>query len=424
MKIPKRISAMLLCAILCFTVSISSFAATDTAAIKVSSTEALPGDAVTITIDISNNPGIMAMAFCITYDSDALVYKNYSKGYLSSYTVKDHSDKGYVSFVNVENKDISTDGTIISVLFEVKEDAAPGKHVITLANSNIDRHGKKLHNSFSNSKQQFIVPSVVSGGVTVAETCNNAGHKYSEWNIVYPATCTNTGLRNRLCERCSTFSEEIIPIAHDFEADWTVDKAATPEEDGIMSRHCTKCDAVTDEITFSYEEIGGSEDDTSSDSDSDNTSSDNDSSSEITSTESNTTESSSSGDTIDDSASSTSSQTTPTQKPIINNVVGEKVPLSEVEKFEDYQQSIKSDTDNNADDSSNTDNDTSSVVIPDSSDATTNTIENNNSTVVNKEPSFFSTTGGIITIVLCSVLSIGILALGVLLILRNKKTND
>ncbi len=420
MKIAKRIFSLLLCTIICFALSFSSFAENSTATIKVSSAEVMPGDAVTINIEISNNPGIMAMAFCITYDSDALTYKNYSKGYLSSYTVKDHADKGHVAFVNVENKDISTNGTIISLLFEVKEDAKPGKHVIALANSNRDKHGTKLHNSFSNSKQQFVVPMVISGGVTVGETCKNAGHKYNEWNIVYPATCTGTGLRNRLCERCSTFEEETIPASHDFEAEWTVDKAATPEEDGIMSRHCTKCDAVTDKITFSYEEIGGDDDDTSSDDISDEVSSDG-SSSEITSNESDITENNSS---LDASDSDTSSENTPNEKPAINNVVGEKVPLAEAEKFENYQQSTTPDPDNIGADNSSTDSDISSDVTPDSSDVTTGVTENNNSTTNDKEPSFLSTTGGIITTILCAALSIGILALGILLILRNKKSNE
>ncbi len=417
MKVIKILFSLLICTIFVFSFCLSAFAATDTAKITVSSADAMPGDSITINVDISNNPGIMAMAFCITYDNDSLVYKNFSKGYLTSYTVKDHSDKGYVSFVNVENKDNSTDGTIISILFEVKEDAAPGKHTITLANSNIDRHGKKLHNSFSNSKQQFVVPIVTSGGVTVAETCENAGHDYTEWNVVYPATCTTTGLKNRLCERCSTFEEETIPASHDFEAEWTVDKAATPEEDGIMSRHCTKCDAVTDKITFSYEEISG-DDDSSNEEESDNTPSDDDSSSEITSNESNLTGSDTSSITVDNTSSDTSNQAAPNKKPNINNIVGEKVPIEEAEKFEDYEQIIKPDTENSI-----PENNTSSDTTPNSSDVTTGVIQNNNTTTQNKEPSFLSTTGGIITTILCVILSVGIVVLGVLLILRNKKSN-
>ena len=436
MKIAKRLFSLLLCAIICLTLSITSFAA-ETASIKVSSETVMPGDSVTINVDISNNPGIMAMAFCITYDSDALVYKSYSKGYLSSCTVKDHSDKGHVSFVNVENKDISTNGTIISVIFEVKADAKPGNHPITLANSNRDKHGTKLHNSFSTSQQKFIVPLVVSGGVTVQETCENAGHKYSQWNLVREATCTSTGLKESSCARCGNVAEEIIPITHDFESEWTVDKAATPDEDGIMSRHCTKCDEVTDKITFSYEEIGGDKDDTSSDdTTNDNTSDSGDNSSENTpgtengtqedgSQEDGTQEDNSSENISQDGSLDTSSENTTNKKPVINNTVGEKVPLEEVEKLEDYQQNIKPNL-NNSDTSSDdvSDKETSSDTTSDDSNTTNVDVQNNTSDTPDKEPSFFNTAGGIITIVICSLLSVGIIALGILLIIRNKKSGE
>ncbi|MBQ8740202.1 MAG: hypothetical protein IJY79_01470 [Clostridia bacterium] len=338
----KKLIALLLCAFLCAFLCPFALAAEATPTITISTESAMPGDSVTISIDISDNPGIMAMAFCITYDNTALEYTAYSKGYLSSNTIKNHSDKGHISFVNVESSDKATNGTMLSVIFKVKDDAAPGKYTISLANSNRDKYGYKLHNSFSNSKQQFIVPTVKAGSITVLETCENAGHKYGEWNIISEAGCTTTGLKQRTCQRCKAIDEVVTPITHDFEKDWTVDKAATPEEDGIMSRHCTKCDEVTDKITFSYEEIGGDNtDDTSSEessgdaSDNNNNSSDisseNSSDNNISSDESNSGNSSSE---IDVNNSQTNS--TPTQTPIINNTEGPKNPLSEVEKLEDY----------------------------------------------------------------------------------------
>ena len=417
MKFAKKLFALLLCFVICFSLCVSTLAATGTTKITVSSVDAMPGDAVTITIDISNNPGIMAMAFCITYDRETLSFKNYSKGYLSSYTVKDHSDKGHVSFVNVENKDIATNGTIISLVFQVKENAKPGKSVISLANSNRDKHGTKLHNSFSNSNQEFVIPSVTSGGVTIAENCNNAGHTYSEWNLVYNATCTTPGLRNRLCSRCNTIDEEQIPASHDFELDWTVDKAATPDEDGEMSRHCTKCDQVTDKISFSYKEIDGSDDTSSDDASSSEISSDDVSSSEVSSTESDA-ESNNTSSAISSSAEPTESK--PIQKPVINNTVGEKVPLAEVEKFEGYEEITKPDTDS-SDDEITSDNNDSSDIAPSNPSTSVDATTDTNSQTGENNNSYITTTGGIITLILCAILSVGTIALGVLLIIRKKQ---
>lgn len=436
----KKILAMILCVIICMSLCPTVFAAeSDTPVIKISNVSAAAGDTVTINIDISNNPGIMGMMFRITYDSNSLQYSSYQKGYLSSYTVKDHSDKGYISFVNVESKDVSTDGTIISIIFKVTDNATAGKHIITLANSN-DKYGTKLHNSFSNSKEKFIVPTVSAGSVTIAETCKNSGHKYGDWTVVRNAGCTATGLKQRTCTRCQNIEEDTIPITHDFEAEWTVDKAATPEEDGIMSRHCTKCDAVTDKITFSYEEIGGDDGDdtdgTSSDQVSGDTSNDNNSdtdTSQDNSSDSNTSNEDTSGSESSSDTSSTSSQTssnqsttTTSKKPVINNTEGAKVPLSEVEKLEDYIENIKPTLDDTSSEESSSENtsseDVSSQTDTTSSELTPSTTTDSDSAVTQEEdPSFFKTPMGIIMAVLCGLISAGIIALGVVLIIRGKK---
>lgn len=413
MKYGTRLLSVLLCAIICLSL-ITTVSAAATPIIKITSSEAKVGDTVTIDLEITDNPGIMAMAFCITYDNKVLEYIEDSCKSDSSYTktaltVKNHTDKGHVAVVFVENKDNTKSGKILSLKFVVKNDIA-GKHVISLANSNREKHGTKLHNSFSNSTQDYIIPRVISGGITIAETCENSGHKYGEWNILKEATCTQTGLKEHTCIRCNFTEEETIAITHDFETEWTVDKAATPTEDGIMSRHCKQCDQVTDIITFSYEEI-----DDDNESDNDNTSSNEsgnnsfDASNDTESNESNT---------------DTSSNSSSNQKPNIDNVVGEKVPLDEAEKFDDYKPEYSAKPDSTSPNSSDLETsvqDTSSDFITDSSDLTTGAIENTISSTPNEDSSFLNSSSGIIVTVICALISIGIIALGVLLIIKNKK---
>lgn len=419
-KVKKNL-AIILCVIICSLSSVVFATGTSAPTIKITTITSVPGDTVEISIDISNNPGIMAMAFCITYDNNTLEYQNYSKGYLSNYTIKDHSDEGHVSFVNVENTDKNTNGTLLSLLFKVKDDAKPGRHIITLANSNRNKYGNKLHNSFSNSKQQFVVPTVTAGSVVIEETCENSGHKYGEWNVSHEANCTVEGLRSRACQRCQIVQEETIPITHDFESEWTVDKIATPEENGIMSRHCTKCDNVTDKITFSYEEIGGDENDTSGDVSSDEITSSNDALDDPSQESSASDTSNTSSNALDNS--SNSSQSAPNIKPTINNTVGEKVSIDVVEKLQDYQQNIKpnlKDEENSSEEIiSNEENSTQSEQS--NSDTMTGVISEDNTSLQDKEPSFFSTPIGVIMIIVGSLLSIGIIALGIIMIMRNKK---
>lgn len=442
MKLIKKIISILLCLILIAAIGVTALAAT-TPNISLSNVKAMPGDTVTIDISISNNPGIMAMSFCITYDSDAFEYTGYSKGYLSRYTIKDHADKCQVAFVNDEASDKSNDGVMLSIKFKIKDDAKPGKHTVTIANQNREKHGNKLHNSFSNSNLKYIVPTVNAGSITVGETCENAGHKYGEWNILTPADCKHTGTKEHTCVRCKYVESITIPITHDFEADWTVDKAATPTEDGIMSRHCKLCDAVTDKITFTYKEV---EDSQKPD---DNTSSDNSTSGDDSSNESNNSSSDTSSDIVSDENSSESntsdnhssenenssdatvsnnSSTTPSpNKTPINNTVGSKNPQSAVENIKDYQDNIKPNLENNSTSSilENTDSQDETASNNSSTPANTNT---DSSTSANADDDYTDTEkGGLFTTqkliqFIGAILNAAAIVLGILLIIKRKKS--
>lgn len=438
MKTTKRILATLLCLLL-ITVCGFTASAADSAVISLSDETAMPGELVTIDISISNNPGIMAMSFCITYDSDAFEYTGYNKGYLSRYTIKDHPDKGQIAFVNDEASDKSNNGVMLSVKFKIKDNAAPGKHTITIANQNREKYGAKLHNSFSNSDLKYIVPSVTAGSITVGETCENAGHKYGDWTVITPADCVSTGKKEHTCLRCYYTETADIPITHDFETDWTVDKAATPTEDGTMSRHCKNCDAVTDEITFTYKEVEDSQtpddntssedsvsgEDTSGDVSGDNSSgnvSDEDNSSNSGSSSEQIEQNSTSSDNTSSSVNSNSSDSTSNKTPI-NNTVGAKNPQSAVENIKDYQENIKPNTDSNtSSDNESTDTESNSVsdgesVVTDadsSKPAGTDDISNTETNLSAGDIALFAISG---------VISIAIIALAIILILQRKKEN-
>lgn len=406
MKKAKKLMVLILCVCLSLCLCTNALAAESTSPkIKLTKLSAMPNDTVTIDVSIENNPGIMGMAFSIAYDSDAFEFiepdsekgENYG-GWLSDLTVKDHPDKDHIIFVYVSTRDRTDNGKMLSVKFKIKEKAAPGTHKIALENNNFEKHGEKLHNSFSNSKQEYIVPRVTSGSIKVGETCTNAGHKYGEWNITKPASCTETGLKNHTCTRdealciaSERYEEVEIPITHDFEDEWTVDEVATPEKDGVMTRHCKKCDATTDQITFSYEEVENPPSTPSTPSDSSDNSSD---------TESN-------------------------PSPPINNTPGGKNPLSAVENLEDYKENIL--PNRPADDATDTSSDTSTDIgasNPNSDKSDTDGENTKDDAADDKnyeDNSFLSTPAGIAVAVVGSILTVGIIALGIMLIIKGKK---
>lgn len=412
----KKLLSIFLCFVICSLFAYQASAATSPK-ITISNETALPGKEVTIDISITNNPGIMAMTFSVAYDNNQFEFVSYSKGYISNPQASmNHSDKGYIAFSILENADKTNTGNIMSLTFKIKDKAAAGKYPIKLANHYYEKNGYNLSNCFANSKQEFIIPTVTAGSITVEETCENSGHKYGGWKIITEANCTKTGKKEHTCSRCGNVETAVIPITHSFEEEWTVDREATPTQDGIMSRHCTKCDEVTDKITFAYKEIADDNENTSSGENSSYDTSSGQLSSENSSIGNSSAQSSSAQNLTNENQTQSGDFTSSASddRPVINNTVGSKVPLSEVEKLEDYKQNIEPNKENQ---------ESSETEIIEEYVSSENSISGNNQD--NKKDDKASTKytpSNIILLVICALLSVGIIALGIIIIIKKRKT--
>ena len=224
--------------------------------ITVSTVTAIPGDTVVVNVDIKDNPGIQAMTFTLSYDNSVVEYESYAKGGLKDYTIVNHSNTGYVSFVNCENDNKKYNGTIFSVTFKVKDDAAAGEYPFKICNISPKDRGEDLSGCFANKEHTTITPIIINGKLTVGETCKNSGHKFTDWEETTAPSCEGKGAKTRSCKRedCGhTEVKEIDALGHDFQDKWTIDKAATETEKGVMSRHCKRCDATKDQTFFDME---------------------------------------------------------------------------------------------------------------------------------------------------------------------------
>lgn len=253
MKKFKALAALLLCIII-FTVSIPLTAAAGSLKITVSNLTAVPGDEIAVAVDISENTGVMAMTFALGYDTKVLTYNGFNIGIFNDYTVVDHPDRGYVSFVNCENADRTYEGNILVMKFTVNDDAPAGLSDLTVMNVRPEEYGESMDGCFANWNGDVITPTIVNGSVTVGETCTNSGHKYGDWKVVSVPLCETEGVNNRSCIRCGhTELKNVKAVGHDFEDKWTVDTPATEGESGKMSRHCKRCEKTTDEVSFALD---------------------------------------------------------------------------------------------------------------------------------------------------------------------------
>ncbi len=255
-KIKKGIALLVFVTVLIGVIAAVPFSANAAAGefdITVSDAVAVPGDTVVFNVDISDNPGIMAITITFHYDPQVLKYEKYIPGIIPMDTLADHDS--YVSIVWCGNKNKTKNGTLFSMQFTVKENAPAGNYDVSIKNIRPQKYGNSLSGCFANWERSVLRPNAQSGTLTVKHVGDNCDHRFSEWNTTAEPGCTESGAQTRSCEICGhTESRSVDPIGHGYAVDYTVDRAATQAVVGIMSRHCVRCNALTDKVYFTPSE--------------------------------------------------------------------------------------------------------------------------------------------------------------------------
>ena len=77
-------------------------------------------------------------------------------------------------------------------------------------------------------------------------------HTYGKWEIVTAATCSQNGLKKRVCSSCGAIEEEVLPAtgAHTY-GEWEIVTTATCTQSGIKKRVCSSCGAIDEQVITS-----------------------------------------------------------------------------------------------------------------------------------------------------------------------------
>ena len=213
----KKLFAILLTLVLCASMLSVTALADGTAVLGIDNPTAQPGDTVTVNVYLQNNPGIGAMRFAISYDSNILEAPSITgTGMLGgNWTINDYAlwDGGADSNYN---------GVILTLTFKVKADAKVGS-VANVTVSCID--------AWSFETGEVTITSTVG---TVKVICN---HKW-ELTSTKPHTCTEDGEELYTCSICGETKTEVIP------ADHTFDETVWDHDEFAHWHTCKFCDAT------------------------------------------------------------------------------------------------------------------------------------------------------------------------------------
>ena len=112
------------------------------------SKQAKPGDTVKVVLDLANNPGVAYLRLTVKYDTAALTLKTVENGSIIS-----DLDQG-VNLVWSADSNSTANGTLVTLTFEVKEDAAFGDYTVDLVL-------RECYNETYNSLPLYTVDGVI-----------------------------------------------------------------------------------------------------------------------------------------------------------------------------------------------------------------------------------------------------------------------
>ena len=220
----KRVLSVLLIMALFVSCLAFSASAEGTPTLRLSSVTASRGDEVTVDVIMENNPGVTGIDVKISYDKTRLKLTGFSNGCLSGWVVSVEAG-GAIWADSVSHTE---NGVILTLKFEVLDDAPLGDAVVQLTNPDI------IDDELNTVDFKFE-----SGSVTV--TCD---HEWDAGVITKKPTCTEDGVKTFTCKKCNTTREETITHEGHKSDAGTITTEPTCTETGVKTYKCTVCGNV------------------------------------------------------------------------------------------------------------------------------------------------------------------------------------
>lgn len=226
------------------------------------------GDTVTVTVNMSGNPGIASLDFSLNYESDKLQVLsqesllNGTNSFFGMENVQPRYTSNSIRYSGLSANSITKNGTVLTVSFKVlKPHSAFSISVIEVKDQNykdVSITTNTLHKD--TSAVETKAPTCTAAG-TKTVTCKDCGYSHTEsvpalghsfgaWSVTTKATCTEQGVETRTCTRCGVKETRATAKAAHTPGKWQVTQDATCTKTGKRVQHCTVCQAQIGEQTI------------------------------------------------------------------------------------------------------------------------------------------------------------------------------
>ena len=193
----------------------SSNVMTDAPILTLAKVIAVPGEDVTIAVDLSENPGIMAMLLKIGYDHDLLTLTGIEDGELTKW------DQSGDNVLWLGKTDSGFNGTILNLKFHVSDAATPGEIAVTLSCGS---------NDVANYSETAFQPTFTAGAVHI-HNWNEPTYSWSNDN--------STVIAKVVCK-----DDASHVVTETVKTTYTVSKMPSAEEDGTGTYLATFTNAL------------------------------------------------------------------------------------------------------------------------------------------------------------------------------------
>ncbi len=253
-----RLLSMILALVMLFTCCFGTHLATVAAAtgteptFTVTSGTGKPGEDVTVTVDISNNPGICTATIWVHYD-EGLTLKSATDSRLlvgelfgGNIALKPYG----LSWDDSANFDGDNDsnGTLVTLVFTVNENAANGDYDVWVTYN----YGDIYNLDFDDFDFECV-----AGKITV--TGGACSHKYTNYVSDGNATCQADGTKTAVCDNGCGTKDTILDVgskvAHKYTT-YTPNNDATCEANGTKTASCDYGCGTKDTLTIEDSELG------------------------------------------------------------------------------------------------------------------------------------------------------------------------